>query len=162
MAIAHLCCPRMGLNGIDWWSQNNYFSCVNCNFLTGLKTYLISGLKVKEPLCSCSQTLLPGLEAGDRNKLHGASSAENIGDLAKGFRQSEKSKVCLIHQFPLFSEAVWPETCFRTETWDTWLSRIRNSGFIQVNKCNGWWEKIAKFICIGTLSNCRVRGAAME
>lgn len=62
--------------------------------LKGLKTYLISGLKVKEPHCSCSQTLLPGLEAGDRSKLQGASSAENVGDFAKGFRQPEKSKTC--------------------------------------------------------------------
>ncbi|KAJ6651756.1 hypothetical protein lerEdw1_020646, partial [Lerista edwardsae] len=62
--------------------------------LKGLKTYLISGLKVKEPHCSCSQTLLPGLEAGDRSKLQGASSAENVGDFAKGIRQAEKSKTC--------------------------------------------------------------------
>ncbi|XP_066496706.1 adenylate cyclase type 9-like isoform X2 [Tiliqua scincoides] len=62
--------------------------------LKGLKTYLISGLKVKEPHCSCSQTLLPGLEAGDRSKLQGASSVESVGDLAKGFRPSEKNKTC--------------------------------------------------------------------
>ncbi|XP_048349809.1 adenylate cyclase type 9 isoform X2 [Sphaerodactylus townsendi] len=63
--------------------------------LKGLKTYLISGLKVKDPICSCSQTLLPGLEAGDRSKLQGASSVENAGDLAKVFRQPEKNKTCL-------------------------------------------------------------------
>ncbi|XP_054849130.1 adenylate cyclase type 9 [Eublepharis macularius] len=62
--------------------------------LKGLKTYLISGLKVKDPLCSCSQTLLPGLEAGDRSKLQAASSVENVGDLAKVFRQPEKNKTC--------------------------------------------------------------------
>ncbi|XP_053220053.1 adenylate cyclase type 9 [Podarcis raffonei] len=62
--------------------------------LKGLKTYLISGLKVKEPPCSCSQMLLPGLEAGDRSKLQGTSSAENVGNLAKGFRQLEKNKTC--------------------------------------------------------------------
>ncbi|XP_062999214.1 adenylate cyclase type 9 [Elgaria multicarinata webbii] len=59
--------------------------------LKGLKTYLISGLKVKEAHCSCSQTL----EAGDRSKLQGASSAaENVGDSAKGFKQPEKNKTC--------------------------------------------------------------------
>nr|XP_056722228.1 adenylate cyclase type 9 [Euleptes europaea] len=62
--------------------------------LKGMKTYLISGLKVKEPLCSCSQALLPGLEAGDRSKLQKASSVENVGDLAKVFRQPEKNKTC--------------------------------------------------------------------
>ncbi|XP_061455584.1 adenylate cyclase type 9 isoform X2 [Rhineura floridana] len=63
--------------------------------LKGLKTYLIPGLKVKEPHCSCSQMLLAGLEAGDRSKLQGTSSAENVGNLAKGFRQLEKNKTCL-------------------------------------------------------------------
>ncbi|XP_042293267.1 adenylate cyclase type 9 isoform X1 [Sceloporus undulatus] len=62
--------------------------------LKGLKTYLISGLKVKEPQCSCSQALLPGLEAGDRTKMPGASSVENVGDSGKGFRQPEKNKTC--------------------------------------------------------------------
>nr|XP_008121444.1 PREDICTED: adenylate cyclase type 9 [Anolis carolinensis] len=62
--------------------------------LKGLKTYLISGLKAKEPHCNCSQALLPGLEAGDRSKMPGASSVENVGDLAKGFRPPEKSKTC--------------------------------------------------------------------
>nr|XP_020667597.1 adenylate cyclase type 9 [Pogona vitticeps] len=64
--------------------------------LKGLKTYLISGLKVKEPPCSCSQALLPGLEAGDRSKLHSpsssSSSAEKAGDLESALRQLEKNK----------------------------------------------------------------------
>ncbi|CAM4524588.1 adenylate cyclase type 9 isoform X1 [Lepidochelys kempii] len=62
--------------------------------LKGLKTYLISGQKVKESHCSCSQTLVPGLEAGDGTKIQGASSAENIGDLAKTLKHSEKPKTC--------------------------------------------------------------------
>ncbi|XP_015265374.1 PREDICTED: adenylate cyclase type 9 [Gekko japonicus] len=62
--------------------------------LKGMKTFLISGLKAKDPLCSCSQTLFPGLEAGDRSKLQGASSVENIGDLAKGCRPPKKNKAC--------------------------------------------------------------------
>ncbi|XP_077172289.1 adenylate cyclase type 9 isoform X2 [Paroedura picta] len=69
--------------------------------LKGMKTFLISGLKVKDPLCSCSQTLLPGLEAGDRRKLQGASSVENVGDLAKGGRPPEKNKVCPSCSVPL-------------------------------------------------------------
>ncbi|XP_037766305.1 adenylate cyclase type 9 isoform X2 [Chelonia mydas] len=62
--------------------------------LKGLKTYLISGQKVKESHCSCSQALVPGLEAGDGTKIQGASSAENIGDLAKTLKHSEKPKTC--------------------------------------------------------------------
>ncbi|XP_007433928.1 adenylate cyclase type 9, partial [Python bivittatus] len=62
--------------------------------LKGLKTYLISGLKKKETHCSCSQTLLPGLEAGDRNKPQGASSSENVDDSAKALKHLEKNKVC--------------------------------------------------------------------
>uniref|UniRef100_A0A8D0LAZ3 Adenylate cyclase type 9 n=1 Tax=Sphenodon punctatus TaxID=8508 RepID=A0A8D0LAZ3_SPHPU len=62
--------------------------------LKGLKTYLISGLKVKELYCSCSQTLLPGLEAGDGTLLQGASSAENSGDLTKVPKLLEKPKAC--------------------------------------------------------------------
>uniref|UniRef100_A0A8D2JGS2 Adenylate cyclase type 9 n=2 Tax=Varanus komodoensis TaxID=61221 RepID=A0A8D2JGS2_VARKO len=62
--------------------------------LKGLKTYLISGLKVKESQCSCSRTLLPGLEAGGRNKLQSTSSGENFGDSVKGVRPSEKNKMC--------------------------------------------------------------------
>ncbi|TFK03402.1 regulator of G-protein signaling 9-binding protein-like [Platysternon megacephalum] len=62
--------------------------------LKGLKTYLISGQKVKESHCSCSQALVTGLEAGDGVKIQGASSAENIGDLAKTLKHFEKPKTC--------------------------------------------------------------------
>ncbi|XP_034639717.1 adenylate cyclase type 9 isoform X1 [Trachemys scripta elegans] len=62
--------------------------------LKGLKTYLISGQKVKESHCSCSQTLVTDLEAGDGANIQGASSAENIGDLAKTLKHSEKPKTC--------------------------------------------------------------------
>ncbi|XP_060116480.1 adenylate cyclase type 9 [Heteronotia binoei] len=62
--------------------------------LKGMKTFLISGLKVKDPLCSCSQTLLPGLEAGDRSKLQGASSVEDVEDVGKGCRPPERNKTC--------------------------------------------------------------------
>uniref|UniRef100_A0A8C8ST29 Adenylate cyclase type 9 n=1 Tax=Pelusios castaneus TaxID=367368 RepID=A0A8C8ST29_9SAUR len=61
--------------------------------LKGLKTYLIAGQKVKESHCSCSQALIPGLEAGDR-RIEGASSAENIGDLTNTLKHSEKPKTC--------------------------------------------------------------------
>ncbi|KAK2543845.1 Adcy9 [Columba livia] len=60
--------------------------------LKGLKTYLISGHKVKEPHCSCSQTLLPGLEPGDGARIQGASSAENTTDLTKTLKHAEKPK----------------------------------------------------------------------
>ncbi|XP_050824027.1 adenylate cyclase type 9 isoform X3 [Gopherus flavomarginatus] len=60
--------------------------------LKGLKTYLISGQKAKESHCSCSQALITGLEAGDGANIQGASSAENIGDLAKTVKHSEKHK----------------------------------------------------------------------
>ncbi|XP_061847795.1 adenylate cyclase type 9 isoform X2 [Colius striatus] len=60
--------------------------------LKGLKTYLISGQKVKEPHCSCAQTLLPGLEAGDGARTQGTSSAENTGDLTKSLKHTEKPK----------------------------------------------------------------------
>ncbi|KAM6423797.1 adenylate cyclase type 9 [Liasis olivaceus] len=62
--------------------------------LKGLKTYLISGLKKKETHCSCSQTLLPGLEAGDRSKPQGASSSENVDGSAKALKHLEKNKIC--------------------------------------------------------------------
>ncbi|KAM9014845.1 adenylate cyclase type 9 isoform 2-T2 [Ara ararauna] len=62
--------------------------------LKGLKTYLISGQKVKEPHCSCSQTLLPGLESGDGARIQGASSAENASDLTKTLKHAEKPKPC--------------------------------------------------------------------
>ncbi|NXG37586.1 ADCY9 cyclase, partial [Dromaius novaehollandiae] len=62
--------------------------------LKGLKTYLISGQKVKDPHCSCSQALLPGLESGDATKIQGASSAENPGDLTKTLKHAEKPKPC--------------------------------------------------------------------
>ncbi|OPJ87686.1 adenylate cyclase type 9 isoform A [Patagioenas fasciata monilis] len=62
--------------------------------LKGLKTYLISGHKVKEPHCSCSQTLLPGLEPGDGARIQGASSAENTTDLTKTLKHAEKTKPC--------------------------------------------------------------------
>ncbi|XP_068764167.1 adenylate cyclase type 9 isoform X1 [Struthio camelus] len=62
--------------------------------LKGLKTYLISGQKVKDPHCSCSPALLPGLESGDAAKIQGASSAENIGDLTKTLKHAEKPKPC--------------------------------------------------------------------
>lgn len=67
----------------------------DCSFLfsVGLKTYLISGQKVKEPHCSCSQTLLPGLESGDGARIQGASSAENASDLTKTLKHAEKPKV---------------------------------------------------------------------
>ncbi|XP_009275759.1 PREDICTED: adenylate cyclase type 9 isoform X2 [Aptenodytes forsteri] len=60
--------------------------------LKGLKTYLISGQKVKEPHCSCSQALLPGLESGDGARIQGASSAENASDLTKTLKHVEKPK----------------------------------------------------------------------
>ncbi|NXK11399.1 ADCY9 cyclase, partial [Herpetotheres cachinnans] len=62
--------------------------------LKGLKTYLISGQKVKEPHCSCSQALLPGLEPGDGARIQGASSVENAGDLTKTLKHAEKPKPC--------------------------------------------------------------------
>ncbi|KAM6249781.1 adenylate cyclase type 9 isoform 1-T1 [Porphyrio hochstetteri] len=62
--------------------------------LKGLKTYLISGQKVKEPHCSCSQTLLPGLESGEGARIQGASSAESASDLAKTLKHAEKPKPC--------------------------------------------------------------------
>ncbi|NXX84865.1 ADCY9 cyclase, partial [Urocolius indicus] len=62
--------------------------------LKGLKTYLISGQKVKEPHCSCAQALLPGLEPGDGARTQGASSAENTGDLTKSLKHTEKPKPC--------------------------------------------------------------------
>ncbi|XP_041893645.1 adenylate cyclase type 9 isoform X2 [Corvus kubaryi] len=60
--------------------------------LKGLKTYLISGQKVKEPHCSCSQALLPGLESTDGARTPGTSSAENSSDLTKAIKQVEKPK----------------------------------------------------------------------
>ncbi|XP_071427756.1 adenylate cyclase type 9 isoform X2 [Pithys albifrons albifrons] len=60
--------------------------------LKGLKTYLISGQKVKEPQCSCSQALLPGLEATDGARTAGASSAESARDTGKAPKQGEKPK----------------------------------------------------------------------
>ncbi|XP_065501361.1 adenylate cyclase type 9 isoform X2 [Caloenas nicobarica] len=60
--------------------------------LKGLKTYLISGQKVKEPHCSCSQTLLPGSEPGDGARIQGASSAEITTDLTKTLKHAEKPK----------------------------------------------------------------------
>ncbi|XP_075623794.1 adenylate cyclase type 9 isoform X1 [Balearica regulorum gibbericeps] len=62
--------------------------------LKGLKTYLISGQKVKEPHCSCSQALLPGLESGDGARIQGASSTENASDLTKTLKHAEKPKPC--------------------------------------------------------------------
>ncbi|XP_005244143.1 adenylate cyclase type 9 isoform X1 [Falco peregrinus] len=62
--------------------------------LKGLKTYLISGQKVKEPHCSCSQALLSGLESGDGARIQGASSVENAGDLTKTLKHAEKPKPC--------------------------------------------------------------------
>ncbi|XP_063270956.1 adenylate cyclase type 9 isoform X2 [Prinia subflava] len=60
--------------------------------LKGLKTYLISGQKVKEPQCSCSQALLPGLESADGARSPGTSSAENSSDPSKTTKQVEKPK----------------------------------------------------------------------
>ncbi|XP_032929742.1 adenylate cyclase type 9 isoform X2 [Catharus ustulatus] len=60
--------------------------------LKGLKTYLISGQKVKEPHCSCSQALLPGLESADGARTPGTSAAENSSDLTKATKQVEKPK----------------------------------------------------------------------
>ncbi|KAM4891892.1 adenylate cyclase type 9 isoform 3-T3 [Sylvia borin] len=60
--------------------------------LKGLKTYLISGQKVKEPQCSCSQSLLPGLESADGARTPGTSSAENSSDPTKTTKQVEKPK----------------------------------------------------------------------
>ncbi|XP_010188144.1 PREDICTED: adenylate cyclase type 9, partial [Mesitornis unicolor] len=59
-----------------------------------LKTYLISGQKVKEPHCSCSQALLPGLESGDGARIQGASSSESAGDVTKTLKHAEKPKPC--------------------------------------------------------------------
>ncbi|XP_054036453.1 adenylate cyclase type 9 isoform X2 [Dryobates pubescens] len=60
--------------------------------LKGLKTYLISGQKVKEPHCSCSQALLPGLESGDGAKTQGASSAEKASESTKALKHPDKPK----------------------------------------------------------------------
>lgn len=62
-------------------------------FSLGLKTYLISGQKVKEPHCSCSQALLPSLEAGDGARMQAAPSAENTADSTKALKHVEKPKV---------------------------------------------------------------------
>ncbi|XP_021267180.1 adenylate cyclase type 9 isoform X1 [Numida meleagris] len=62
--------------------------------LKGLKTYLISGQKVKEPHCSCSQALLPSLEAGDGARMQAAPSAENTADSTKAPKHMEKPKPC--------------------------------------------------------------------
>uniref|UniRef100_A0A8V0YWQ5 Adenylate cyclase type 9 n=1 Tax=Gallus gallus TaxID=9031 RepID=A0A8V0YWQ5_CHICK len=62
--------------------------------LKGLKTYLISGQKVKEPHCSCSQALLPSLEAGDGARMQAAPSAENAADSTKALKHVEKPKPC--------------------------------------------------------------------
>ncbi|XP_019395552.1 PREDICTED: adenylate cyclase type 9 [Crocodylus porosus] len=62
--------------------------------LKGLKTYLISGQKVKEPHCSCAQALLSGLESGDGTKVQAAPSVESIGDITKTLRHSQKTKTC--------------------------------------------------------------------
>lgn len=62
--------------------------------LKGLKTYLISGQKVKEPHCSCSQALLPSLEAGDGARMQAAPSAENTADSTKALKHVEKPKPC--------------------------------------------------------------------
>lgn len=58
-----------------------------------MKTYLISGQKVKEPHCSCSQALLPSLEAGDGARMQAAPSAENAADSTKALKHMEKPKV---------------------------------------------------------------------
>ncbi|XP_027539750.1 adenylate cyclase type 9 isoform X2 [Neopelma chrysocephalum] len=60
--------------------------------LKGLKTYLISGQRVREPHCSCSQTLLPGLESTEGARTQGASSAENSRDSTEALKQVEKPK----------------------------------------------------------------------
>ncbi|XP_064528683.1 adenylate cyclase type 9 isoform X1 [Pseudopipra pipra] len=62
--------------------------------LKGLKTYLISGQKVREPHCSCSQALLPGLESTEGARTQGASSAENPRDSTEPLKQVEKPKPC--------------------------------------------------------------------
>ncbi|KAJ7398414.1 adenylate cyclase type 9 [Pitangus sulphuratus] len=59
-----------------------------------LKTYLISGQRVREPHCSCSQALLPGLESTDGARTQGASSAENPRDSTEALKQVEKPKPC--------------------------------------------------------------------
>ncbi|XP_010115482.1 PREDICTED: adenylate cyclase type 9, partial [Chlamydotis macqueenii] len=59
-----------------------------------LKTYLISGQKVKEPHCSCSQALLPDLELGEGARTQGALSAENASDVTKALKHAEKLKPC--------------------------------------------------------------------
>lgn len=62
-------------------------------FAVGLKTYLISGQKVKEPQCSCSQALLPGLESADGARTPGTSAADSASDPSKANKQGEKPKV---------------------------------------------------------------------
>ncbi|NXX40892.1 ADCY9 cyclase, partial [Tricholaema leucomelas] len=62
--------------------------------LKGLKTYLISGQKVKEPHCSCSQALLPGLESGEGGRTQGASSAEKASESTKALKHTDKPKPC--------------------------------------------------------------------
>ncbi|XP_054247162.1 adenylate cyclase type 9 [Indicator indicator] len=62
--------------------------------LKGLKTYLISGQKVKEPHCSCSQALLPGLESGGGARTQGALSAEKASESTKALKHTDKPKPC--------------------------------------------------------------------
>ncbi|XP_038618937.1 adenylate cyclase type 9 isoform X2 [Tachyglossus aculeatus] len=68
--------------------------------LKGLKTYLISGQKVKEPQCSCSETVVAGFEAGGGSRLssgptvQGPASLESTDDLTQTTKALEKSKTC--------------------------------------------------------------------
>ncbi|NXN12649.1 ADCY9 cyclase, partial [Indicator maculatus] len=62
--------------------------------LKGLKTYLISGQKVKEPHCSCSQALLPGLESAGGVRTQGASPAEKASESTKALKHTDKPKPC--------------------------------------------------------------------
>ncbi|XP_028914498.1 adenylate cyclase type 9 isoform X2 [Ornithorhynchus anatinus] len=67
--------------------------------LKGLKTYLISGQKVKEPQCSCSETVVAGLEAGAGSRLSSGPtvqvpvSPESTDDLTQTTKALEKTKV---------------------------------------------------------------------
>lgn len=94
-------------------------------FSVGLKTYLISGQKVKEPHCSCSQTLLPGLEPGDGARIQGASSAENTTDLTKTLKHAEKPKV---------------SSCFKAKQCRSQTAQTRETG------ANGKTSQV----CLGT------------
>ncbi|XP_040853445.1 adenylate cyclase type 9-like [Ochotona curzoniae] len=68
--------------------------------LKGLKTYLISGQRAKEPQCSCAEPLLSGFEALDDSQVssgprgQGAASAGSASDLAQTVKTFDNLKTC--------------------------------------------------------------------